>query len=216
MSKTIIITESTDKGVDKKLLSELIKCKISDSFLNLVEFNPSGSISDVRKELQTGLRQREFINGNVKNLLIIVDADENPKNRFEELKKCLSKNSNKNFNLPDKLNEISKEDNKKINVGIFLFPDCEDKGSLETLCIKALKHDKREEKLKCVENYFDCLKSKEMDINEKTEDNKSKSKFRVFIATPNPDRYVDSAINYIDLESNVFNKVTDFIKKVGE
>ena len=92
MPKTIIITESTDNGVDKKLLSELIKHKISGSFLNSVEFNPSGSISNVFKELETGLRQSEFINGNVKNLLIIVDADEDPKNRFSELKKCLSDN----------------------------------------------------------------------------------------------------------------------------
>lgn len=216
MPKTIIITESTDSGVDKKLLSELIKCKFPDGFLDSVEFKPSKSISDVCKELQTGLRQREFINGDVKNLLIIVDADENPENRFEELKRSLLKNSNKNFIFPDKLNKISKEDNKKINVGIFLFPDCENKGSLETLCLEALKHNKKDEKLDCVKSYFDCLQSKEIDINKKTEDNKSKSKFRVFIATPDPDRYVDSAIDYIDLESNVFDKIADFIRKVDE
>lgn len=216
MPKTIIITESTDNGIDKKLLSELIKCKALDSFLNSIEFNQSGSISDVCKELQTGLRQREFIDGNVKNLLIIVDADENPKNRFEELKRNLLKNSNKNFNFPDKLNIVDKKDNEKINVGIFLFPDCENKGSLETLCLKALKHNKKDEKLKCVESYFDCLRSKEIDINEKTEDNKSKSKFRIFMATPNPDRYIDSIIDYIDLESDVFNKVVNFIRKASE
>ncbi len=216
MSKTIIITESSKDGVDKRLLSGLIKCKISDSFLNLVEFNPSGSISDVLKKLETGLRERKFINRNVENLLIIVDADENPENRFKELKKSLSKNSNKNFNLPDKLNEVNKEDSKKINVGIFLFPDCENKGSLETLCLEALKHDKREEKLDCVKKYFDCLESKKIETNKATENNKSKSKFRVFMATPDPDCYVDSIIDYIDLESNVFNKVADFIKKVDE
>lgn len=216
MPKTIIITESSKDGVDKRLLSGLIKCKISDSFLNSVKFNPSGSISDVLKKLETGLRERKFINGNVENLLIIVDADENPENRFKELKKCLSESSNKNFNLPDKLNEISKEDNKKINVGVFLFPDCENKGSLETLCLKALKHDKREEKMNCVKNYFECLEKNNVDIHNATENNKSKSKFRVFMATPNPDRYVDSVIDCIDLESDVFNKVVEFIKKVDE
>ena len=214
MPKTIIITESTDNGVDKKLLSELIKYKISDSFLNSVKFKPSLDIFIFQKSLETGLQEKEFRNGEVKDLLIIVDADQNPKNRFEELKKSLLENSNKNFNLPEKLNEIGKKDSKKINVGIFLFPDCENKGSLETLCLEALKHDKREEKLGCVKNYFDCLKNKEIDVNEKTEDNKSKSKFRVFIATPNPDRYVDSAIDYINLESDVFNKLVEFIKKV--
>ncbi len=218
MPKTIIITESTEKGVDKKLLSELIKCKISDSFLNSVKFiwSGSGSISDVYKELRTGLKEAEFINGNVKNLLIIVDADENIENRFEEIKRSLLKNSNKNFNFPDKLNEIRKEDNKKINVGIFLFPDCKNKGSLETLCLKALKHDKKDEKLDCVKNYFDCLQGRGIDISKETKNNKSKSKFRVFMATPNPDRYIDSVINYIDLESDVFNEVVDFIRKADE
>ena len=76
--------------------------------------------------------------------------------------------------------------------------------------------NKKDEKLDCVKSYFDCLQSKEIDINKKTEDNKSKSKFRVFIATPDPDRYVDSAIDYIDLESNVFDKIADFIRKVDE
>ncbi|MFH1048779.1 MAG: DUF3226 domain-containing protein [Patescibacteria group bacterium] len=218
MPKTIIITESTDKGVDKKLLSELIKCKISDSFLKSVKFisSGSGSISDVRKELRTGLREAEFINGNVKNLLIIVDADENPKNRFEELKNNLLENSNKNFNFPDELNILDKKDSEKINVGIFLFPDCENKGSFETLCLRALKHDKKEKKFKCIKSYFGCLQDNKIDINEKTEDNKSKSKFRVFMATPNPDRYVDSVIDYIDLKSDVFNGVVDFIRKVDE
>ena len=36
------------------------------------------------------------------------------------------------------------------------------------------------------------------------------------MATPNPDRYVDSVIDCIDLESDVFNKVVEFIKKVNE
>ncbi|MFZ2969551.1 MAG: DUF3226 domain-containing protein [Minisyncoccia bacterium] len=218
MPKTIIITESTENGVDKKLLSELIKCKISDSFLKSVKFisSGSGSISDVRKELRTGLREAEFINGNVKNLLIIVDADENIENRFEELKKSLLKNSNKSFNFPDKLNIIDKKNPEKINVGIFLFPDCKNKGSLETLCLEALKHDKKDEKLDCVKNYFDCLQGRGIDINKETENNKSKSKFRVFMATPNPDHYVDSVIDYIDLKSDVFNGVVDFIRKVDE
>ena len=130
MSKTIIITESTDGGVDKKLLSKLIKQKISDSFFNSIKFNPSGSIFNVIKELKTGLKQSEFVNGNVKNLLIIVDADENPENRFKELKKSLSENSNKNFNIPNKLNEIKQENNRKVNVGIFLFPNCKNKDEI--------------------------------------------------------------------------------------
>ena len=71
MPKTIIITESTDNGVDKKLLSELIKYKISDSFLNSVKFKPSLDIFRVQKSLETGLQEKEFRNGEVP----IIDFD---------------------------------------------------------------------------------------------------------------------------------------------
>lgn len=213
MFKTIIITESTEMGVDKKLLSELIKNRISEDFFNSVEITPRTDTYGVCKELKTGLQEAKLRDGNIKNLLIIVDADENPESRFKEIKTALSENSNKNFNIPDGLNIVDKKDSEKINVGIFLFPDCENKGSLETLCLEAIKHDKKKEKLDCVEKYFNCLKGKKIDISEETENNKSKSKFQVFMATPKSDRYVKNIINHIDLKSDAFNKLMDFIKK---
>ena len=74
-----------------------------------------------------------------------------------------------------------------INVGIYLFPDNQDQGSLETLCLKALKHNKLKSKLDCIGEYFRCIRRFESKM---TENNISKSKFRVFMATPDPDNYV--------------------------
>ena len=85
---------------------------------------------------------------NLKYLLIIVDTDEkNVEERFKEIK---SKFKKELFNLPVKLGDISCDDPKKVNLGIFLLPNNKDKGSMETLAYSALEDN--------VEKYKDCVK----------------------------------------------------------
>ncbi|WP_121075376.1 DUF3226 domain-containing protein [Helicobacter pylori] len=70
--------------------------------------------------------------------LIIFDADKNYESNKKEI---LSKTQQK----------ITKEQ-------IFLFPNNQDDGDLETLLLEIAKHD---EFLKCFEGYLECIKSKE-------------------------------------------------------
>ncbi len=73
--------------------------------------------------------------------LIIFDADKDYESNKKEILKVVSKTKQ----------TISEEQ-------IFLFPNNQDDGDLETLLLEIAKHD---EFLKCFEGYLECLKSKE-------------------------------------------------------
>ncbi|GAA8457348.1 DUF3226 domain-containing protein [Helicobacter pylori] len=73
--------------------------------------------------------------------LIIFDADKDYESNKKEILKVVSKTKQ----------TISEEQ-------IFLFPNNQDDGDLETLLLEIAKHDKF---LKCFEGYLECIKSKE-------------------------------------------------------
>ncbi len=73
--------------------------------------------------------------------LIIFDADKDYESNQKEILKVVSKTKQ----------TISEEQ-------IFLFPNNQDDGDLETLLLEIAKHD---EFLKCFEGYLECIKSKE-------------------------------------------------------
>ncbi len=73
--------------------------------------------------------------------LIIFDADKDYESNKKEILKVVSKTKQ----------TISEEQ-------IFLFPNNQDDGDLETLLLEIAKHD---EFLKCFERYLECIKSKE-------------------------------------------------------
>ncbi|GAA7745774.1 hypothetical protein TH0138_02420 [Helicobacter pylori] len=73
--------------------------------------------------------------------LIIFDADKDYESNKKEILKVVSKTQKK----------ITEEQ-------IFLFPNNQDDGDLETLLLEIAKHD---EFLKCFEEYLECIKNKE-------------------------------------------------------
>ena len=150
--KTLIITESTQNGTDKKFLESLIKCR---SLLSNFMFLPKGSISKVLEYIEFGLNNEAMLTDpqtKIKTLLIIIDANSKPQERFKQVIDAF--NSISNFSLPEKPGVISRNSSKKFCVGIFLFPDNQHPGSLETLCTQALKHQKLTEKNNCIRRYF--------------------------------------------------------------
>ncbi|GAA7474253.1 hypothetical protein KVE10_01790 [Helicobacter pylori] len=75
--------------------------------------------------------------------LIIFDADKDYESNKKEILKVVSK---------------TQQQQKIIEEQIFLFPNNQDDGDLETLLLEIAKHD---EFLKCFEGYLECIKSKE-------------------------------------------------------
>lgn len=207
--QTLLACESTQNGTDKRLLEELIKkhSLLQTGSYTIITKSPGG-IKDVKGFLKNTLaNQPSIVSKETKTVLVIVDSDENPNRRFNEIRACFD---TKLFQIQRLMNSAFPKSTKKINVGIFLFPDCSSKGSLETLCLEALKHNNLNAKLNCVNQHMICISRLD---NRMTQNNKSKSKFRIFMATPKPDRYVDSIIDHTDFNSRKFNKLKNFIKR---
>lgn len=213
MSKyqTVLVCESTEKGTDKRLIEKLIinhSLLPNDTFC--IETRQPGDIKTIIGFIKLTLKVQQYIvSKETKNVLVIVDADEHPERRFQEIKTSFDTQI---FEVQESIGAQFPRDNTKINVGIFLLPDNSHKGSLETLGLKVLHHDYLTSKLGCIDSYMQSLGSIDGDI---TENNKSKAKFRIFIATPKPDRYVDSIIDSIDFNSAEFDNLKDFIRQVN-
>jgi len=205
--QTVLVCESTENGSDKRLLEELIQKHFLLQAGNY-KIKPTGSIDDVKEFLKFGLITKSYIvSRETERVLVIIDSDKNPRQRFIEVKNCFD---TKKFKVQQSISSILPHSLNKINVGIYLFPDRQNPGSLETLCLKTLKHNRLSSKLTCVEQYMACISNLD---GRMTANNKSKSKFRVFMATPKPDRYVDCIIDHTDFNSAEFNSLKDFIKQ---
>jgi hypothetical protein len=205
--KIWIVCESSDTGTDKKFIERLL----ADHEIEFDhhEIQAKGSVGQVIDYLKTGLiASPEISSKNIDTVLVIVDADENPVNRFNEIHNCFDQSF---FSVQSDLTSPTPISPEKVNVGVFLFPDKQNPGSLETLCLNALNDSSCNQKLRCIDSYLDCLKTSNVDVN-MTENNISKSKFRIFMATPDPDRYVNSIIDCIDTQASAFQKILDFLK----
>lgn len=207
----VIVCESTEKGTDKRLLETLI---YKHSLLQANSFYiktvpPTGSFDEVKGFLTNTLSKQEYIvSKKIDSVLVIVDADEDPQVRFQEIKKSFDTSV---FSVQSSINSTLPFTKDKIRVGIYLFPDRQNPGSLETLALGALRHQNLGSKLKCVNNYINCVLTVDGPM---TENNKSKSKFRIFMASPEPDRYVHGIMEHIDFNSKKFELLKDFIRQV--
>jgi len=207
--QTVLVCESTQNGTDRRLLEELIqKCSLLQAGNYEIVTKSPGSIDDVKGFFKTTLDKQPYIvSRETKNVLVVVDGDENPRQRFTEIRNCFN---TKDFQIQRTIGSTLPRSSSKINVGIYLFPDRQGPGSLETLCLKTLKHNQLNPKLTCVEQYMTCIASLD---GRMTMNNKSKSKFRVFMATPKPDRYVDCILDHTNFDSAEFDLLKDFIKQ---
>lgn len=218
MPKTLIICESTQGGTDSKIISSLISTHSllpqGEHHIHTTEDrnkNKNGSIEDIKEYIKNGLENDA--RGRYKTVLIIVDADNNPQKQFRDIKKCFN---TQYFKIPSRLNSSLPATSNKINVGIYLLPNNQNAGGLETLCFQALKGDiaKVRSKVECVDAYIDCLKKKNVDQN-MTVNNTDKSRFRVYHSTPNPDGYVHDLLNVVDITSASFSDLKTFISQAN-
>lgn len=210
--KTVIVCESTPSGTDKRLLDALIhrhSLLPAESF-TIKTVSPTGSLGDVMGFLTATLKNQPYIvSQETKTVLVIVDADEEPLARYREIKACFDTQI---FAVQSSIDSPLPTDLDKIHVGIYLFPDRQHAGSLETLGIKTLSHQALTNKLDCIDRYMGCIDRLDGPM---TANNISKSKLRICMATPEPDRYVDSIIDHIDFDSPEFDLLKTFIQQAN-
>ncbi|WQZ22286.1 hypothetical protein KVM56_04185 [Helicobacter pylori] len=103
---------------------------------------------------------------------------------------------------------LSKTQQKITEEQIFLFPNNQDDGDLETLLLEIAKHD---EFLKCFEGYLECIKSKE---HYKPIKNISKSKWYAYLEVLGLENL--TKIDIFDNESKIKNKHEENYRRLKE
>ncbi|MGL2668484.1 DUF3226 domain-containing protein [Helicobacter pylori] len=111
-------------------------------YLYFLEYFPIKNFKVKSAKGKDNLSKRLLENEKYDKTLIIFDADKDYESNKKEILKVVSKTQQQ---------KITEEQ-------IFLFPNNQDNGDLETLLLEMAKHDKF---LKCFEGYLECLKSKE-------------------------------------------------------
>ena len=94
----LIVCESTETGIDKTLITKLLKSLSKDFNPQIIQ--PKLSIKNLIEFLNKGiLTDKAVTTNNLQSLIIIVDADENPERRFFEI---VSNLDDKVFNCQNK------------------------------------------------------------------------------------------------------------------
>ena len=191
---TIILVEGKD---DEQFLEGLLR-KIEIKNYQIIQLSGKNNLS---KSLPTIVKASGF--DKVKNIAIVLDADDSPYNTFKSVLSALKK---ANLPLPGKPGEIT--GGEQINVGVFLFPDCKNPGILEDLIIKSFEKDI----LNCIKEYINCVKK--LDFNPKKE---AKSIVYSYIAIqhePSRDFEVSVKRKHINLEASAFDEIKEFLKRI--
>lgn len=131
------------------------------------------------------------------------DADTSCDNTFQSVSDALRR---ANLPVPARPGEWA---DGRPRVGIYLLPDCRSKGMLEDLCLRTITE---ESSAKCVEEYFNCLKT-----TAKLPGHISKARVHAWLASrPRPDLRLGEAAQegYWPMEHPSLKPIRDFIKSI--
>ncbi|MGN8453193.1 DUF3226 domain-containing protein [Helicobacter pylori] len=144
--KTLIYTEGES---DKKFLSWCLDVWEYQAHFDIIHVEGKDKLfsDEFCKRIENILKNK---NQEYRQVCIIFDAD------------IKEENQESDAGFDDKLKHIYEKFKEKgidfLEEQIFLFPNNQDDGDLETLLLKIAKHD---EFLKCFEGYLECIKNKE-------------------------------------------------------
>ena len=151
----------------------------------------------------------------VKYYMIIQDADNDSKARFNSIQSLLSKHDQP---IPKKCAEWKEENG--VLVGIYIMPGNQTKGMLENLCLDTVKNHPI---LQCVDQYCSCLEEKlenKLDSDAKKEgkyyfpNNLAKARMHSFLAGQNkfvPSLGIAAKKGYFNLKSEVLSELRNFL-----
>jgi len=99
-----------------------------------------------------------------------------------------------------------------LNVGVFILPNCQDEGMLESLCLKYVEIH-HATTLQCVDNYYDCLKDNGVTLPT----NLTKARTWTFLAAQNlSDPLVGRAAqaNIWPWDDRAFDQIKQFLRSL--
>ncbi len=175
-------------------------------FKDQIQVRDFGSIGDLTDYLKDFTQLADFI-VTVTRLGIIRDAEDKPaRDGFASV--CASLKA-VGIEPPDKIGEVEQ---KTIKVGVFILPDCQNKGMLETVCLEAVADEVNV--LQCVDDYYNCLRAKSVSWPV----NLAKAKTWTFLATKNlSDPQVGRAAQakIWPWDSKAFERLREFLKRLS-
>lgn len=174
--------ENNFRIVSKKLLAVEGKdeCNFFEALLKFeglagIQVVPIGGKDKFQFELPLLMKLEGF--RNIETIGFIRDAENlNADAAFKSICQMLRHN---NLPAPNALNELS---NSKPNIGVFIMPDNQHQGTLESLCLRSLEGRKI---LDCINDFLSCFYS-ELGQSEKERFNEPKSRVLSYLAARVP------------------------------
>lgn len=169
--------------------------------IQILPYNGKQKLHKFMKELVKMSSFRE----NVVSIGVERDANSNPKSAFQSVTDALKKNK---LSAPPK---VLKPTGKKPRVTVMIIPGINQPGMLEDICLKSVEKDTA---MKCVDEYFKCLKKKGVDQPK----NMSKARVHTFLASrKDPEKRLGEAAqaNYWNFDSHAFDDTKKFLKQVA-
>lgn len=190
------------EGRDDYLLIEKLA---TDNKPNIIDMKGYSNLAKKLSDIAISTKQFQ---DSITHLLIIVDADDNFTQRKQDV---LGKLSAVGIPLSSTYQLGTIEEVNNIKVGIYILPDNNRIGSLETLLLQSVKHSNI---LECADNMIRCRKVNEPAFNWNTQNKYDKIKYRLHMnaLVVDYDFYYDKTfISEIDYSHNCFNSLKHFI-----
>jgi len=153
------------------------------------------------------VKMSDFKQNKVVSIGIERDANSRPESALQSVQGAL-----KNYNLPVP-RKVLIPFGKEPMVTVMIVPGITKPGMLEDLCLESAEKDPA---MKCVNDYFKCLKKRNIDLPPKNK--MSKAKVHTFLASrkdPELELGVAALRKYWNFDSKAFNDIKKFIKLVA-
>ncbi len=179
-------------------------------FLNLqtqIQVRDFGDIDNLTAYLETFTQLEKFIE-KVSSLGIIRDAEDKP--AYSAFSSVCDSLKVVKIEPPQNVGRVQQN---TIKVGVFILPDCQNEGMLETLCLQSVNDQVAT--MACVEGYFECLEKNGVNLPP----NMAKARIWAFLATQKiSDPQVGRAAqaNVFPWNSDAFKPLREFIAALAQ
>lgn len=197
-SKKLIYVEGND---ERNLFEQLIEDLGVDHSFDVRNYRGQDKLkNDLPTLIDTdGFHQLE-------GLIITQDADNSPDDTFDSVKNIVDTCG---LPVPDAPFTIESGDP---SVSIFIFPDGERKGSVETICVESVV-DQKEDVFSCVDDFLSCLENSEDGLPGKKEKARAHS---YLVSTSDPESSVGFSAKqgHWNLSHDAFSDIRDIVQRI--
>jgi hypothetical protein len=162
-------------------------------------------------ELNLIVNDPNFVN--VNSIGIVRDADNSQMSAIQSIRYNLEKHG-----LPKNANHGEFDEKDGVKVGIFIAPGFKEDGMLESLVLESLKgHPVKEAADHYINNLRSELESESNTSQYKFPNNEAKARMHAFLSGMEkfvPSLGIASTKGYFDLNSEVFNDIKEFLRKI--